>query len=189
MNGFEEIQEIIKSFIFEQQQKCEQITKIEQQRLQLAQQRNEKKKSNINDIEINQLGIEISELGNQSQELQNKLDFRFREIKSQICTSIDNLVAEGIRKICKINEEITELENKIRKLEEKQEKYELQKQEFYVRFGRMPELSEEAKQEYKHQEESKSTLTIDFKDEYKISVASSTATDIEKNLNISEITF
>jgi phosphopantetheinyl transferase len=43
--------------------------------------------------------------------------------------------------------------------------------------------------EYKLQDKAKSTLTIDFKDEYKISVASSTATDIEKNLNISEITF
>lgn len=42
---------------------------------------------------------------------------------------------------------------------------------------------------YKLQQEAKSTFTIDFKDEYKISVASSIATDILKDLNISEIIF
>ena len=154
MNGLEEIQECIKNFIYEKEHSQRQIVEIEQKRSQLAQKRNERKQhiSNCEDIEIKQLAEQISELGNQSQELQNKLDFSFHALKTQINLIIDNLVSEGIRKIRKIEEEIYELEGKITRYEERNAKYELQKQEFYLRFGRMPELSENAIKESKLQE-------------------------------------
>ena len=112
MNGLEEIREGIKNFIYEKKQVQKQIKEIEEKRTQLAQKRNEKKRFNGNWAEINELGKQISELGNQSQELQNKLDFRFCEAKAQINFSIDNFIAEGIRKIRITNEEIRELQEK-----------------------------------------------------------------------------
>ena len=152
MNELEGIRECIKNFIYEKGQVQQQITEIEGRRTQLAQERNEKKKSD-NNSEVNELGRQISELGDQSQGLQNKLDLRFHEVKSQINLIIDNSIAEGIRRIRKVSEEIQELKNKISSQEEKNAKYQLQRQEFYVRFGRMPELSENAKQEIKRKEE------------------------------------
>ena len=152
MNGLEEIRENIENFICEKKQVQQQIAEIEEKRTQLAQERNANKKVNSNSTKINELGKQISELGNQSQELQNKLDFRFGVVKTQINQIIDNLIAEGIRKIRKINEEIQELESKIANQKERNARYQLQKQEFYLRFGRMPELSENAIQESKLQE-------------------------------------
>ena len=162
MNGLEEIQEIIKNFIYEKQQMKQQIAEIESKRTQLAQERNEKKKINENSsnayanysgAEISELGKQIAELGNQSQELQNKLDSEFNGIKTQVNFRIDNLIAEEIRKIRKIEEEKQELEERIKNQEERSQKYEIQKQEFYARFGRIPELSENALRENKIQEE------------------------------------
>ena len=154
MNGLEEIQGSIKNFIYERQQVKNQISEIEEKRAQLAQERNEKKNANGsgNVAIINELGKQISELGNQSQELQNKLDSRFNEVKTQVNLSIDNLIAEGIRRIRKIEEEREDLEYKIKLQEERNEKYEIQKQEFYERFGRVPELSENAIKEDKIQD-------------------------------------
>lgn len=155
MNGLEEIQGCIKNFIYEKEKLQRKIAEIEEKRTQLAQKRNEMKKSIINgdsNSEINKLASQISELGNQSQELQNKLDFSLHTLKAQINLIIDNLVSEGIRKIRKIQEEIHELESKISSYEERNAKYQLQKQEFYLRFGRMPELSENAIKESKLQE-------------------------------------
>lgn len=153
MNRLEEIQEIIKNFIYEKQQTKQQITEIERKRTELAQKRNEKKRINENQInayannsgaEINELGKQISELGNQSQGLQNKLDSKYNEIKATVNSGIDNLIAEEIRKIKIIEEERQELEENIISQKEKSAKYEIQKQEFYARFGRMPELSQNA---------------------------------------------
>lgn len=153
MNGFEEVQASIKNFVKEKKEMQKQITKIEEKRTKLAQERNKKKKNNSNYEEINALGQEITKLGNQSQELQTKLDSNIREIKYQLSFVIDNLVAEGIRKIRKINGEIQELENINAKQKERNARYEIQAQEFYARFGRMPELSENAVRENKIQEE------------------------------------
>ena len=153
MNGLEEIQEYMQKFICEKQEIQQQIAEIEKQRTQLAEQRNRMKKSNSNCAEIDGLGRQISELGNQSQEIQNQLDFKIRAVKTQVSSIIDNLIAEGIRKIRLCNDEIRELEEKNEKQKERKEKYELQKQEFYLRFGRMPELSENAINQNKEQEE------------------------------------
>lgn len=153
MNGLEEIQEYMQKFICEKQEIQQQIAEIEKQRTQLAEQRNRMKKSNSNCAEIDGLGRQISELGNQSQEIQNQLDFKFRAVKSQVSTIIDNLIAEGIRKIRIYNSAIQELEEENEKQKERKEKYQLQKQEFYLRFGRMPELSENAINQNKEQEE------------------------------------
>lgn len=162
MNGLEEIQGFVKNFICGKEQTQAQIGEIEEKRRQLAQQRNSKKKINENDIEVNELGREISNLGKQSQELQNKLDSNFREVKAQVNLMIDNLVAENIRKIRIINQQIQELEEKNANQKERNARYELQKQEFYLRFGRMPELSERAKKENALQEKevTKSELEI-----------------------------
>ena len=132
MNGLEEVQEFMQKFICEKQEIQQQIAKIEKQRTQLAEQRNEMKKSNSNCAEISELGKQISELGNQSQELQKQLDFKFRAVKSQVSSIIDNLIAEGIRKIRLYNNEIQELEEENEKQNERKEKYQLQKQEFYL---------------------------------------------------------
>lgn len=153
MNGLGQIQENIKGFICEKKEMQQQITEIEQKRTELAQIRNEMKSNNANNIEINGLGNQIAELGNKSQELQNKLDFRCHALKTQIGFNIDNLIYEGIRKIRKIDEEIQQLDNKIANQNERDAKYQLQKQEFYLRFGRMPELSNNAVKEIKLQEE------------------------------------
>ena len=153
MNGFEEVQASIKNFVNEKKEMQKQITKIEEKRTKLAQERNKKKRRNSSYEEINKLGQEITKLGNQSQELQTKLDSNIREIKYQLSFVIDNLVAEGIRKIRKINGEIQELENINAKQKERNARYELQSQEFFARFGRVPELSENAVRENKIQEE------------------------------------
>lgn len=152
MNGLGEIQGYIKNFICEKENIQRQIAEIEARRTQLAQQRNEKKKEDSNCETVNQLGREISELGNQSQELQKQLDFKSLAIKSQINLVIDNSVAEGIRKIRIIDGEINELQEKNEKQKERNAKYQLQRQEFYVRFGRMPELSDRAEKASKLQE-------------------------------------
>ena len=172
MNGLKEIQECIKNFICEKVQVQQQIAKIEEKRIQLAQQRNEKKKSNSNWSEINELGNQIANLGNQSQELQNRLDFKTHEIKSQINLAIDNLIAGGIRGIRRINEEIQELEENIADQKERNEKYQIQKQEFYERFGRMPELSENAIKDSELQEE-KSTKNAELITELNIQIKNS----------------
>lgn len=112
MNGLKEIYEYIKNFICEKGKAQQQISEIEEKRTQLAQVRNEKKKSNGDWSEINELGRQICELGNQSQGLQNELDLKFNVVKEQANLMIDNLVAEDIRKIRIINEEIQELEEK-----------------------------------------------------------------------------
>lgn len=154
MNGIEEVQKSIKEFICEKKQIQQQIVEIEQKRTQLALERNEKKQVGVEcKQQVEELGKQITELGNQSQELQNKLDFKTNAVKGQINASIDNFISEGIRKIRKINEQIQELEGRIQEQKEKHAKYQLQKQEFYVRFGRMPELSENAKQECETQEQ------------------------------------
>lgn len=153
MNGLEEVQEFMQKFICEKQEIQQQIAKIENQRTKLAEYRNRMKKSNSNCSEIDELGRQISELGNQSQELQIQLDFKFRAVKPQVSSIIDNSITEGIRKIRLCNDEIQELEEKNEKQKERKEKFQLQKQEFYLRFGRMPELSENASNENKKQEE------------------------------------
>lgn len=150
MNGLGDIQENIKSFVYERKQAQEEIRKIEEKRTELAEKRNQVK-AYATKNEIDELGRQISELGNQSQELQNKLDFKFYEKKSQIGASIDNLIAEGIRQIRKIDEEAKEIEEKIALQEERSAKYEIQKSEFLARFGRIPELSENAIKQNKDQ--------------------------------------
>lgn len=165
MNGLKEIQACLKNFISEKGNIKKQIVEIENKRTQLAQKRNEiKNVTGIVNVDVNQLGKKISELGNQSQELQNKLDSSLCALKSQINLLIDNLVAEAIRKIRKINEEIQELENRTASYKERNEKYQVQKQEFYLRFGRMPELSENAKKQSKLQEKEMKKNTAEIED-------------------------
>ena len=164
MNGLREIQDNIIKFICEKDFIQQEIAQIEKQRNELAQKRNELKKSGINNIEVEELGNQIASLGNQSQENQSKLDSISRDVKSQVNLMLDNLVAEGIRKIRKIGEEVTELEDKINKYTERNAKYELQKQEFYLRFGRMPELSENAKKENAIQEKENKNNSLNLKE-------------------------
>lgn len=149
MNRLEEIKEVIKNFIYESEQVKMQISEIENKRTGLSQKRNEIKCDNYqcNVFEIDELGKEISQLGNESQKLQNKLDFKYNEIKRIVNLTIDNLITEEIRKVRKIEEEKKEIEEKILLQKEKNQKYELQKQEFYERFGRMPEVSENSLKE------------------------------------------
>ena len=149
MNGFEEIQKITKNFVEESKQAKQKIVQIESKRNELAQERNKKKNANIDEYkaEINALGKQISELGNQSQELQNKLNLKFYDVKKIIDIMVDNIIFEEIRKVRKINEIREDLEEKIAIREERKAKYEMQKQDFYARFGRMPELSENAQKE------------------------------------------
>lgn len=149
MRGFEEIQKIVENFVNESKQAKQQITEIENERNNLAQERNGKKEANIEEnlAEINELGKQISRLGDQSQELQNKLDKRFLEVKKLVNLMIDNQITEEMRKIRKINETKEEYLEKIALQEERKARYEMQKQEFFQRFGRIPEISEKAKQE------------------------------------------
>lgn len=149
MRGFEEIQKIVKNFVEESGQAKQQIIEIENERNNLAQERNRKKEANIEEnlAEVNELGKQISKLGNQSQELQNKLDKRFLEVKKLVNLMIDNQITEEMRKIRKINEIKEEYIERVSLQEERNARYEMQKQEFFERFGRMPELSENAKQE------------------------------------------
>lgn len=155
MNGLEEVQEIIKNFIYEKQQVNKQISEIEEKRTQLALERNNKKNAcrDNSGVEICELGKQISQLGVQSQELQNKLDSKFYETKKQVNLIIDNLITEEIRKIRIIEVEKQELEEKIAIHKERTEKYKIQKQEFYERFGRVPEISENALRENEKQKE------------------------------------
>ena len=101
MNGLEEIQKIINNFIYESKQAKQKISQIENERNILAQNRNQKKDANSNEYEaeINMLGKQIAELGNQSQELQNKLDAKYIDVKKVVNLMVDNLTAEGIRKL------------------------------------------------------------------------------------------
>lgn len=155
MNKLEEIQEIIKNFIEEKQQMTGQIIQIENKRMQLANIRNSKKAQakKINaftgevEAEVNALGKEIADLGNQSQELQYKIDSKSIYIKREVTIYFDNQISESIRKIRKIEEIKREIENKVEEQKSKSQKYEIQKNEFFARFGRMPELSENAQKE------------------------------------------
>lgn len=144
------VKEEIKEFSKQSQIKKRQIVEIENKRTQLAEQRNFAKKNAVTESDwqnINELGREISNLGNQSQELQKQVDREILESKQQIISKIDNLIAEEIRKARLINEQIQELEENDKNEQEKKIKYEMQKQEFYERFGRIPEFSEETKEE------------------------------------------
>lgn len=152
MNNLEEIQEFIRNFVYEKKETQRQIVEIEEKRTQLAQKRNEMKKSSGSNADVIKLGNQIAELGCKSQELQNKLDFSFKNVTLEVKLSIDNLISEGIRNIRKMQEEIFDLEEKIKYYDEKNAKFEIQKQEFYERFGRVPELSENAQQEIEIQE-------------------------------------
>ena len=154
MNGLEEIQKTIGNFAEESKQTKQQIAQIEKKRAHLAHERNEMKKHNAASwsVEINVLGNQITELGNQSQELQNKLDAKYIEVKKVVNLMVDNQVAENIRKINKLDEEVQELENNISAQAEIKAKYEAQKQEFYERFGRVPQLSQNAIEEENEQE-------------------------------------
>ena len=146
----EMIIEEIKKFKEQCQEQKKQISEIEIKRNQLAEQRNSAKKNAVTESDwqnINDLGKEISNLGNQSQELQKQVDREILESKQQIISKIDNLIAEEIRKARLINEQIQELEENDKNEQEKKIKYEMQKQEFYERFGRIPEFSEETKEE------------------------------------------
>lgn len=155
MNGLEEIQirvKRIKELKFQEQQK---ISEIEEKRNKLALKRNEIKKQNPNDCEVIELGKQIAKLGNESQEVQNKLDSACCAIKNEVNLIVNNLVSEGIRKIRKVDFEIQELKEKVEIQNEKNIRYKMQKQEFYARFGRMPELSENAVKNFKENEKEK----------------------------------
>lgn len=155
MNGLEEIQirvKRIKELKFQEQQK---ISEIEEKRNELASKRNEIKKQNPNDSDVIELGKQIAKLGNESQELQNKLDSACCAIKNEVNLIVTNLVSEGIRKIRKVDFEIQELKEKVETQNEKNVRYKIQKQEFYARFGRMPELSENAVKNFKENEKEK----------------------------------
>ena len=162
MNRLEEIQEMIKNFIYEKQQMRQEITELETKRNKIAQHRNEIKFVNGKSneafaqnarAEIVELGKQIAELGNQSQELQNKLNSRYIEVKKQVNIRIDNLISEGIREIRKIEEQRRDLQDTIVAFEARNAKYEAQKQEFLTRFGRIPELSADAEKDRKLQEQ------------------------------------
>ncbi len=156
MNNLEEIKKIIKNFIYESQQIEEQITEIENKRIQLAR---EKKNATvmgcINDA--NKFRNSIIELGNKSQELQNKLYYRFNEVKKIVNITIDNLITDRIRKIRKMDEEKQELEKQILSQTGTNVEYEARIQEFFERFGRVPELSEKAQKKEEIQD-NKTTL-------------------------------
>ena len=152
MNGLEEIQEFAKKFICEKENVQKQIEEIEEKRTLLAQERNEKKRANCKDMEVSEIGNQIAKLGNQSQELQNKLDFNFNAIKTEVRISLDNLIAEEIRKARLIEDQIQELIVMNEEQKQRKVKFQLQRQEFFARFGRMPELSENAINESKAQE-------------------------------------
>ena len=156
------LRECIEKFIFEKQEISNEISKIERERNRIAQQRNEEKKNMkyVNadtskmEAEVSELGRKIAELGNKSQELQRKIDAKSLNIKNEINSEIDGLISEENYKILSIEITKKELEEKITENEAKVKKYELQKNEFYSRFGRMPELSENSKKEiHSHEEE------------------------------------
>jgi hypothetical protein len=155
------LRECVKKFIYEKQQIKDEITKIEEERNVIAQQRNgEKFNKNFNtadtfrvEAEINELGRKIAELGNRSQKLQNELDFKYIQVKNEINLEIDGLIFEEMQKIRDIQEEKEEVQEEIERQKNRALKFEQQKQEFYARFGREPELSENSLRENKSQEE------------------------------------
>lgn len=160
MNRLEEIQGIIKNFIYEKQQMKHEIAKIEGQRNVLAQERNRKinenkQKAYTEEVEasINALGNKIKELGNQSQEIQNELDKKYFGVKQYILSEINKDISTIIPEIKKIQEEKVGLQHQIEEKEKRDERYIEQKQEFYNRFGRIPVLSENAVKENELQEE------------------------------------
>ena len=158
MNDLEEIKRIIKNFVNEAEQTKAQIQELENQRMQLANQRNEKKQDNMNywATDINALGQKISELGNESQKLQNKLNFKFNEVKKIVDLTIDNAITDKIRKVRKMEEDKQEIEEEISSQSGKNIEYEIRKQEFFERFGRVPELSVKAQKEEEKQDEQNS---------------------------------
>ena len=158
MNDLEEIKRIIKNFVNEAEQTKAQIQELENQRMQLANQRNEKKQDNMNywATDINALGQKISELGNDSQKLQNKLNSKFNEVKKIVDLTIDNAITDKIRKVRKMEEEKQEIEEEISSQSGKNIEYEIRKQEFFERFGRVPELSVKAQKEEEKQDEQNS---------------------------------
>lgn len=151
------LEEIIKNFIDEKQQIKKEIAKIEAERAQLAQQRNEKKaqKAYTQEVEaeINELGNRIAELGNQSQGLQNKLDSKYIKVKRGINTEIDSLISKAMQEMREITESKEGKEEIVQKQESRNSRYEEQKQEFFAKFGRMPNLSERAQKENQIKEE------------------------------------
>ena len=162
MNNLEEIKKIIKNFIYESKQIEGQITEIETKRIQLAQ---EKKKAITNGCisDGNMFRSTIVELGNESQELQNKLYYKFNEVKKIVNITIDNLITDKIRKIRKMDEEKQELENQILNQTGINGEYEARIQEFFERFGRVPELSEKAQKK----EEIQDNKITSYKNEIK----------------------
>lgn len=156
MNGLEEIKKIIKEFNNEKQQKQQEIAKIEAQRTLLAYERNRIKQvsKNIENSygvtarpEIAELANNITQLGNLSQELQNKLDCKFIQLKNTVTNTINTLLAEKEEKINEVENQKQEIQGQILAQEARNQRYDLQKKEFFVKFGRLPELSESAQQE------------------------------------------
>ena len=158
MDRLEEIKEKLQNYMEEKRKTQQQITEIETQRAEVAQDRNFKKglnrvfKSEDIKSEIDELGKEISNLGNESQTLQKQIDSKLVEIKSQLSIELNNLIAEDIRKTRIIDEQIQEIMASNVEQKERTSKYQSQKQEFFVRFGRIPELSQEAVQEWEKQQ-------------------------------------
>lgn len=170
MNRLEEIQEIIKKFIYEKQQMNQKIAEIEKQRTILAEERNKKINESKNTAytenvqeEIIKLGNQIRELGNQSQELQNKLDKNYLEIKDKVKTEVNRDIATIMSEIRKIEGQKEELEQSNIETENRQARYEKQKQEFFNKFGRIPVLSENVQKENEIQEKTyqKNKATIE----------------------------
>ena len=160
MNRLEEIQELIKKFIYEKQQMRQEINAIEEKRNVLAQERNNKINENKGkayteevQARIFELGNQIKELGNQSQELQNKLDKKYFNIKSEITTEINENISSIMPGIQEIEGERVKIQQQIEEKENRDARYIKQKEEFYKRFGRIPVLSENAMKENELQEE------------------------------------
>ena len=160
MNKLEEIQELIKKFIYEKQQTKQEIVAIEEKRNVLAQERNHKINENNGEAytekvqaRIFELGNQIKELGNQSQELQNKLDKKFIDIKNEIRFEIDKNIASIMPGIKEKEEKKLVVQKCMEEKENRDARYTKQKEEFYKRFGRMPVLSESAMKENEIQEE------------------------------------
>ena len=156
MNRLEEIQEIVKNFILGKSETKNKIKEIENKRNQLAEIRNAKKleiQTAEIQSEINELGKEISELGIKSQNMQKELDSQNLHVKPEIDMQINNEISERIREIRRAEEIKTELEEKITTNDQKQKRYEEQRQEFFNKFGRMPELSLLAQKEISKQQQ------------------------------------
>lgn len=120
ITGYYNMEEIIinlKNLVEEKKNLNGQINTIEEVRNKLAKERNEKKAKNKIDNdeevweEINCIGRQISDLGNQSQWFQSQIDSKVIEVKNQSYIEIDSLIAEEMRKVRIINEQIEENEN------------------------------------------------------------------------------